>query len=150
MALKCIMFQSIIFTLLSLAAAQEGPIKNCGETSDPFKLSSVSFRPYPLVAGKSVVITTNGTFTAQLNLGANITTVYKFGFFTVFEETKDFCVGAAAAGNPCPFPSGKRSVKYLQTVPANAPSGTFNVQVTLIGPKGGRHSCFSTKIKVVK
>jgi hypothetical protein len=144
------MFKSIFYAFLSLVAAQEGPIRNCGEASDPFQISSLSFSPYPIVAGKPVLVTSNGTSATKLAAGAKTKAVLKLGIVPIYREENDFCFGSAAAGSPCPFPAGKQTIKFIQYVPGIAPAGTFNLEVTVTSASGDRIVCFASKVKVVK
>jgi hypothetical protein len=140
-----------IVSLAALALAQF-PITNCGELSDPFKIESVNFEPYPIVIGQPVFVTAIGSYdsTKQVSTGSTTNIVLKLGTVPVFKEVTDFCEGSAQGGKECPLTNGPQTIRVKQNVPPAAPAGNFNLEVTVADQDGTRVTCFASKVRLVK
>jgi hypothetical protein len=149
------MFQSIVFTLLSLASAQEGLISNCG-TSTFLTINGIGFEQNPLsaglVPGKDVITTITGRSSVALLPGTTVTTIYKMGDKIISRETNQFCE-KTATGHKCPSSDGKNGFKYqLKSVVPRLPIGKAQVQFEFKTPKSQRGvtGCTAIIVNVVE
>lgn len=147
------MFQSIVFTFLSLAAAQEERGTTCGSPGSPAQIS-VAFRQNGagLIPGEDITTRLTGRSKVPLEQGTTVTTMLMLGSQTLLQTTKNFCAGAAVAGTPCPLAAGGPGFKYMQntTIPTNLPLGEFQVRFILKNPEGNQIGCTGIKVNGVE
>jgi hypothetical protein len=137
--------QFSLAALVAVAAAQS--IVSC-DANAIFSPAATTLSPSPVVIGGDVTVTSAGALAAPINPGATYKVVLKLGPVTVFTETHDFCAGSKV---PCPIAATPEAlISVSQAVPANAPAGNFNMQITVTNADGSAVSCLSGPVRLVK
>ncbi|KAG0006333.1 Phosphatidylglycerol/phosphatidylinositol transfer protein [Entomortierella chlamydospora] len=129
---------------IALATTVSADFTSCGSPNDTLTLSNVSYTPNPPKVGQQVCITLNGTLSAPVTQGSNLTVTATYMGFNVYSGTSDLCADLANSTTPCPIGTNVTSVTECVNVPSVIPTNaTFNLQANATSASGAQIFCIS-------
>ncbi|KAJ3319330.1 Phosphatidylglycerol/phosphatidylinositol transfer protein [Blyttiomyces sp. JEL0837] len=116
---------------------------NTAAPIDTLALSSLTYSPNPVQAGKPLVITLKGKLSQPIVNGTkvHITATGPFGI-KALDSTADLCT---QKGIKCPIPAGNQTISFSVDIPSDAPNVTVDVKAVAILPNGKEVVCVENK-----
>eukprot|EP00455_Lapot_gusevi_P000160 TRINITY_DN1006_c0_g1_i1.p1 TRINITY_DN1006_c0_g1~~TRINITY_DN1006_c0_g1_i1.p1 ORF type:complete len:136 (+),score=59.75 TRINITY_DN1006_c0_g1_i1:93-500(+) len=129
------MLKYLVLALLAFSAGAHD-FKNCGSTSDPLQISSVTLTPDPPTRGNLQVAVT-GKSGIAISSGTAVTDISYLGI-KIASETDNLC-----SLSPCPVAPGTvfHAVKNAN-IPSIAPGGAYEAKLTMKDGNGNQLGCF--------
>ncbi|XP_064399082.1 putative phosphatidylglycerol/phosphatidylinositol transfer protein DDB_G0278295 [Halichondria panicea] len=136
----------ILWLYLSVVAAQQNvPYNNCGDSNTIFSVEDFSVTPLPPQIGRDVTLTANIN-SADVVTGGTVTVeVRGMGPLAFISEKKslDLCRNSP---NGCPIPKGKTSLRVTRKIPNFVPKGTYEIKITAKDNRGRELICGSVNM----
>ncbi|KAG1755202.1 ML domain-containing protein [Suillus paluster] len=104
---------------------------DCGLSTDPIQLESISLSPDPPKPGQDLTVTVVGTAQERIEDGAYADVVVKLGLIKLLTKTFDVCNEARSANATvqCPVEEGQYTVVQTVALPKEIPQAKFSVSV---------------------
>ena len=119
------------------------PYKWCGSSNDSGSVSSLASNEYPPMAGDPFVLNITGSLSQNVTSGG-----YAVGV-TINGEPGGSLAGDLSDLAPLPWLAGGMNLTYSADVPADAPSGTYVVQLKANDQDSNEIFCFSMSFDMV-
>jgi hypothetical protein len=123
------------------AAAESLPFTECG-TDTPAHLTSVDVTPHPLQPGRPASVTLRGSLSQRVTGGTYDLSVRYLGAQLLHNT------GELADVVHLPLPAGKFAIHKRVPVPAQAPSGKYNLTLTAADQHGDQLLCVKVPFRV--
>jgi hypothetical protein len=123
------------------AAAASLPFTECG-TDTPAHVTSIDVTPHPLQAGRPAAITLRGTLSERVTSGTYDLRVTYLGAQLLHNS------GDLGDVVHLPLAAGKFAIHKRVPVPAQAPSGKYNLTLTAADQHDGQLMCVSVPFRV--
>jgi len=129
-----------------LAVPGENPLEYCEET-DAYTLaiSNVDLTPNPPLPGKTLTIEAKGNFTEEVEEGAYINLVVKYGLIKLISQTADLCEQMQNVDEKCPLKGVKTITKEVD-LPKEIPPGRYNVVADVYTKDDEHITCLTASI----
>ncbi|KKA31236.1 hypothetical protein TD95_002744 [Thielaviopsis punctulata] len=108
----------------------ESPLELCDKNheNDVITISHVDLAPNPPLAGKDLVIKATGTVKEDIEEGAYVLLVVKYGLIRLITTKADLCEQVQNVDLSCPIKAGALSLTKTVSLPAEIPPGKYSIQ----------------------
>jgi len=119
---------------------------NCGGPNDQLEIGSVTIVPDPPQIGAPLHVEANGTL-LEVVTGGNVSIVLYWGAIKIFDKSLPLC-SILIPPFQCPVKEGPVSIKVDETIPKNAPSGSYSGTVKAVDSVGQELLCIALKFQL--
>jgi len=119
---------------------------NCGSSTDPLVLKSLSMTPDPAVSGQSVSVVVDGTLKRGFK-SATVNVSIEYEQVPLFNTTVDGCTLTPQL--TCPQSAGAKHITYTAEVPALA-SGDYLAYLDIFDQNEARVACYGVSFSIAE
>lgn len=125
----------------------DNPLKYCGSTDDNIvKIERVDISPNPPTPGCTLNITASGELLQDIEPGAYLNLVVKYGYIRLISETIDVCENADKVDMKCPVKSGEMTLTKQVDLPKTIPPGVYHVSADVYTKDDKHITCLKADI----
>jgi len=127
----------------------DNPLTFCQATDDYLlQIDYVNLSPNPPQAGKTLTIKAAGNFTKQIDYGAYVQLVVKWGYVKLINQKEDLCEQMKDnVDKECPLEKGETTITKEVELPREIPPGDFTVFADVYSVDDERITCLEAKVK---
>ncbi|ETS82772.1 Phosphatidylglycerol/phosphatidylinositol transfer protein [Pestalotiopsis fici W106-1] len=126
----------------------KNPLTYCAAShpDDIVKITSVDLLPNPPEAGAELKIRAAGTVFEDIEEGAYINLVVKYGLIRLINTKADLCEQTEKADLKCPIKKGILSVEKAVDIPKEVPPGKYTVHAEVINYDDKPIACLEAQV----
>ncbi|KAJ7107852.1 ML domain-containing protein [Mycena epipterygia] len=139
-------------TGFEITAATGWEYADCGLSSDPIQIESISVSPDPPQPGQDLTVTVKGTVTDEIVEGAYADVTVKLGLIKLLQKEFGLCEEARTANSSiqCPVDKGTYTVSQTVALPAEIPKAKYTVYITGYTIEDDDMLCLQLKVDFMK
>jgi len=125
----------------------KNPLTFCADPSDYIlTIDFVNLTPNPPVAGETLSIVANGTFSKDVEAGAKVFLQVKYGLITLIKQEADLCDQIGNVDLTCPLKKGPMSLTKDVEIPKQVPKGKYTVMADVYTVDKEKVTCMESTV----
>ncbi|KAI9791177.1 MAG: Phosphatidylglycerol/phosphatidylinositol transfer protein [Candelina submexicana] len=125
----------------------DNPLTYCSDPKDYLlAIDHVNLAPNPPEAGKNLTVEASGTLAQEIEEGAYVLLIVKYGFITLLDQKADLCAQIKNVNLECPLREGLTSLTKEIPLPSEIPPGKYSVHADAYTKDDKRITCLDASV----
>jgi len=139
--------QSPLVDDTTLDVPGKNPLTFCADPSTYIlDIDYVNLSPNPPIPGQNLTITASGTFSKDVEPGATVALVVKYGLITIVRTVADLCDQIGNVDLSCPLKKGPMNATKEVAIPKQVPKGKYTVTADVMTQDEEKVTCLNAVV----